>query len=176
VAHKLQIETIPNRKNSVIGRKSGSLTVIGTIHGDPGKCLVSCKCGTVKTIHRTNLKKFRSCGCQRIKLLKAAATTHGQSRTPEYRAFQAIHQRCENPKCHKYPLYGGRGIKVSKRWSGEHGFENFLKDAGKRPSPKHSLDRWPNNATGHYNPGNVRWATIQQQRINQRRVQLKNAA
>ena len=166
----MQIETVPRRKDSIIGRKSGSLSVIGTVP-DTGKCLVVCKCGTIKFIQKTNLKKFRSCGCLRLQLLKKAAITHGQSRTPEYKAFQAIHQRCENAKCHKYPLYGGRGINVSKRWSGEKGFEHFLADVGKRPSPKHSLDRWPNNESGNYEPGNVRWATIQQQRMNQRRMQ-----
>lgn len=166
----MQIETVSNRKNSIIGRKSGHLEVIGTVPHS-GKCLVSCKCGTIKLIQKTNLKKFRSCGCQHLILLRKAATTHGQSYTPEYRAFKAIHQRCENQKCHKYPLYGGRGIKVSKRWSGEKGFEHFLADMGKRPSSKHSLDRWPNNSTGGYFPGNVRWATVRQQRLNQRRVQ-----
>jgi hypothetical protein len=169
----MQIETVPHRKDSIIGRTSGSLKVIGAVPHS-GKCLVRCKCGTIKFIQKVNLKKFRSCGCQRIPLLKKAAITHGQSRTPEYKAFQAIHQRCENSKCHKYPLYGGRGIKVSKRWSGENGFEHFIADVGNRPSVKHSLDRFPNNDSGNYEPGNVRWATVLQQRLNQRR--MKKAA
>jgi hypothetical protein len=167
----MQIETVPRRKDSIIGRKSGSLEVIGAVPHS-GKCLVICKCGTIKFIQKVNLKKFRSCGCQRLALLKIAPVTHGQSRTPEYKAYLAMHQRCENKKCRKYPLYGGRGIKVSPRWTGENGFEHFIADVGQRPTPKHSLDRWPNNSTGNYENGNVRWATIQQQRINQRRVLL----
>lgn len=38
---------------------------------------------------------------------------------------------------------------------------------GPRPSKKHSLDRYPDN-NGHYEPGNVRWATREQQSRNKR--------
>ena len=45
-------------------------------------------------------------------------------------------------------------------------FEVFLKSVGKRPSKNHSLDR--RDATGHYEPGNVRWATLKVQARNKR--------
>jgi hypothetical protein len=48
-----------------------------------------------------------------------------------------------------------------------YSFAAFLAAIGPRPSPQHSLDRYPNN-DGHYEPGNVRWATRAQQGRNLR--------
>lgn len=64
--------------------------------------------------------------------------------------------RCTNPNNDFYDDYGGRGIRVCDRWL--QSFEAFLEDVGERPSPKHQLDRFPDN-DGNYEPGNVRWAT-----------------
>lgn len=38
---------------------------------------------------------------------------------------------------------------------------------GLRPSPLHSVDRWPDN-DGNYEPGNVRWAVLENQGRNKR--------
>jgi hypothetical protein len=73
--------------------------------------------------------------------------------------------RCMNPKAHRYDLYGGRGISVCERWV--ESFESFLSDMGQRPSDGHSLDRFPDK-DGNYEPGNVRWATHQEQMLNRR--------
>jgi len=92
---------------------------------------------------------------------------HGHSRrghqSAEYICWQAIKRRCLDPKRSKFEYYGGRGIKICDRW--ENSFENFLFDVGPRPSRKHSIDRFPNRH-GNYEPGNVRWATRQQQTDN----------
>jgi hypothetical protein len=50
---------------------------------------------------------------------------------------------------------------VCTRWDS---YDLFLADVGRKPSPKHSLDRIDVN--GNYEPGNVRWATEQQQQRN----------
>jgi len=94
------------------------------------------------------------------------ATSNGGP-TPEYISWAQMKSRCINPNNKKYPDYGGRGILVSPRWAGENGFENFLFDMGPRPKGT-TLDRWPNNTDGHYEPGNCRWGTDEQQTRNKR--------
>lgn len=89
------------------------------------------------------------------------AKTHGLSRKiPEYRAWINMKSRCFNPATPEFDRYGGRGITVCDKWA--NSFEAFFADVGARPSPKHSLDRWP-DPDGDYEPNNVRWATQQQQ-------------
>lgn len=58
-----------------------------------------------------------------------------------------------NPNHPSYPEYGERGMEFRFL-----DFQHFFDTLGPRPSPTHSLDRFPNN-DGHYEPGNVRWAT-----------------
>lgn len=82
--------------------------------------------------------------------------------TPEYRAWQSMRQRCYNPKLKNFANYGGRGIKVCKRWI--NSFDNFLEDVGLRPSASFSLNRIDND--GNYEPGNVEWASITDQNRN----------
>lgn len=85
----------------------------------------------------------------------------------EYGAWSGMCQRCTNPKDSNFKKYGARGIKIYARWLGKGGFTNFLADVGRRPSPEHSIDRFPDN-DGNYDPGNVRWATQVEQQNNRR--------
>jgi len=78
---------------------------------------------------------------------------HGQSLTPEYRAWREMIRRCYNRNCDAYPSYGGRGIAVCQRWCDS--LDAFLSDMGRRPSDKHELDR--ENNDGGYTPDNCRW-------------------
>lgn len=83
----------------------------------------------------------------------------------EYTSWQSMKAHCYNPNNLDYPNYGGRGIRVYVGWY--RSFEQFYHDMEPKPTPKHSLDRYPDN-DGGYAPGNCRWATPYEQRINQR--------
>jgi len=74
--------------------------------------------------------------------------------------------RCHNPRNPSYHNYGGRGIFVAQEWRDD--FLTFYAAIGDRPGPEYSLDRIDNNRG--YEPGNVRWATIQMQSVNKRRT------
>ena len=71
--------------------------------------------------------------------------------------------RCLNPNNKKYPIYGGRGILICKRW--QSSFYNFLEDMGK-VSKGHQIDRVDNS--GNYCKSNCRWTTRKQQGRNKR--------
>lgn len=79
-----------------------------------------------------------------------------------HRSWAHMIERTTNPHHVAFARYGGANppVKVCKRWCGEHGFENFLADMGKRPSGT-SLSRHLN--LGDYRPGNVEWGTRSQQ-------------
>lgn len=87
---------------------------------------------------------------------------HGMSNTPTYHSWHNMLQRCENPNYPEYKYYGGRGIVVCARW---HDFRNFFADMRIRPSGL-TLDR--KNNDGNYEPGNCRWSTLKEQRVNSR--------
>lgn len=120
-----------------------------------------CDCGGERAVYAGHLRdgSAKSCGC----LVGGNNRTHGMSKTPEYRAWDNARSRCYREKDRKYPLYGGRGIKMCDAW--RKSFEKFFADMGPRPSPNHTLDRYP-NGDGNYEPSNCRWATIEDQNNN----------
>jgi hypothetical protein len=133
-----------------------------------GYLLCVCDCG-VKVLRQRYyltraLKEGRliSCGCR----IGEWATKHGLFKSKEYRAWLNMKDRCSNPNNIRWDYYGGRGIKVCKRW--RQSFEAFFADVGPAPSPAHSLDRYP-DMNGNYEPNNVRWATASQQAHNRRK-------
>lgn len=82
----------------------------------------------------------------------------------EYQSWQAMKQRCYNPKNANYHSYGGRGITVCARWL--KSFANFMKDMGPKQPPAVTLERI--NVNGNYEPKNCRWATKFEQTQNKR--------
>lgn len=101
-------------------------------------------------------------------MAKHANTTHGGSYRAEYTHWKAMRYRCSKKTDVSYPLYGAKGVSVCARW--QNSFADFLADVGPKPTPKHTLDRYPNRK-GNYEPGNVRWATRSEQELNKDRYQ-----
>jgi len=131
--------------------------------------LCRCDCGNEKIISIAKLtpNNTRSCGCLQKECYgrNKGGLKHGMHKTPEYNAWRSMLKRCNLETTPHFYLYGGRGITVCERWLK---FENFLADMGLRPSQKHSLDRFPNNTDGNYEPDNCRWATASEQQRNRR--------
>jgi hypothetical protein len=86
---------------------------------------------------------------------------HGMRNSREYSTWNAMLNRCCNPRAKDYPKYGAKGIAVCPEW--RQSFEVFFSHIGPRP-PGTTIDRIDN--TKGYEPGNVRWATPRQQARN----------
>jgi hypothetical protein len=160
-------------KYNLVGQVFGKLTVERQ-DGKIGRRVAwFCKCecgGTVRTLGKSLRNgSTKSCGCLRFEAPKLANTTHGATvggkPTVEYFAYINAKRRCNNPKSQAYGRYGARGIEFKFK-----SFEEFIKEIGLRPSTEYSLDR--ENNDGHYEKGNVRWATYEEQ-ANNRHTSLK---
>lgn len=151
-------------KENFINKKFNQLTIIE----DLGRCpkwrkilvLCRCDCGKEKVLYLSHLKSGNTKSCGHYQ--KELPTTHGLSKTPEYRAYFGAKNRCENPNNNAYKDYGGRGIKFKFL-----SFEEFIGEVGLKPSEKYSIDRINND--GHYEIGNVKWSTSTEQNKNQRK-------
>ncbi len=167
---------IPPRMQDLTGKVFGRLTALH--YAGNYQWLCSCSCGTIKRVAGSHLRagSIVSCGCFQRECVAEMGRTrnrrHGESRHGrrelEWTAWSRMWQRCTNPKRKDWKHYGGRGVTVCERWAT---YENFLADMGRRPSSKHSIDRFP-DTNGNYEPGNCRWATWTEQARNRRNNKL----
>lgn len=117
-------------------------------------------CGTEKLISYDNLLKNKTAGCQSCSQPRTA---------PRWLLARvtAMKSRCQNPNDPGYSNYGGRGIEF--RFPTVVAGARYIRDSLGIHRDK-ELDRIDND--GHYEPGNLRWATRAQNTRNQRRARL----
>jgi hypothetical protein len=146
-------------KMDLSGIQFGYLRAIRYVGKKHWSC--QCVCGREVNVLTSSLNSgnSRSCGCRGNK---------PRSKPREFKAWRALLRRCNSHKDISYHNYGERGIRVCERW--QKSFKNFVEDVGRAPSLAHSIDRYP-NPDGHYEPGNVRWATAQEQGRNRSKRQ-----
>ena len=163
--------TLPKQARDLAGQRFGRLVALEPIGKNEHSLVLwrcECDCGKICEAESHSLLRGskRSCGCLRQEVTRQRSLRHGacinHGMSSEYHIWSSMRQRCENPKDKTFKDYGGRGIKVCKRW---HDFKNFYEDMGKKPKGK-SLDR--HNNDGNYCPENCRWATPHEQRVNSR--------
>jgi hypothetical protein len=138
------------RVGDMRGRKFGSKTVVGFagFRGSFAVWLCRCKCGRLSVIRGAFMGRYSSkCRCRKrfrpeIEKLQ--------------RVYREIIKRCYDPECELYPMYGGRGVKVCRRW--RESFEWFAEDMGPRPARNRVILR--RNPRGDYSPGNCYWGTV----------------
>ena len=143
------------------GMVFGNLTVESFSHSEKGRSVFNCIC-SCGTSHKTTGNRLmtgntESCGgyVHRSERL----TKHGKAGTQVHNAWIGIKQRCLNPNCDDFELYGAKGITISEDFKE---FINFYNEIGDPPkSSKWSVDRIDNNKG--YEQGNIRWATDGQQ-------------
>lgn len=155
------------KRLEIAGQKFNRLTAVRFIEGEQ-RWECRCDCGSISRVKAAKLRRgdIKSCGCLLVDFCKENFSTHGYARptapTNEYAIWGKIKSRCHNPNDSSYDRYGARGITVHPAWLED--FTAFFTYLGPRPSLRHSIDRIDGNKG--YEPGNVRWATKEEQANN----------
>ena len=165
-------------KEIPVGTRFGKLTVLN----EPGfgtKVTVQCDCGKPPyAIWRGSLRSGNSTQC------KGCAGGIQRRKDWEKRnpgipmrqdcplvdslntRFYQARGRCNNPRHQAYRDYGGRGIEF--RFDSFFDYYTHVTSLPGCGEPGLTIDRIDND--GHYEVGNLRWATVQQQGENTRRT------
>lgn len=123
-----------------------------------------CECGTKRIVGGNCLLRgqTKSCGCLHSETVSRRRFKHGMVRTPTFKSWSEMRNRCNNPNFKQFKDWGGRGITICPEWDT---FLRFFSDMGERPSGT-SLDR-KDNSKG-YSKENCQWSDKKTQNRNKR--------
>lgn len=167
------------------GQRFGLLTVAEGFGVDPARgalWLCRCDCGNELIRSTGELRRVKRAACRQCHLAHHAArcTKHGDTltkagpRSPLYKVWQSMRDRCENPDHRFSRYYGAKGVKVCPEWMEYAEFRDWAIANGYSHDPslsrgdQLSLDRI--DPAGDYAPQNCRWIPV---RENSRRAQVK---
>lgn len=170
------------KKLDLTGQKFNRLMAIrdtGEKQND-GKCiwLFKCDCGNEVKIAASRVKRgvIKSCGCLANEISSKRMidmhTTHGLWHNKMYNRAKGILERCNNPNNNSYKNYGGRGIKCLLGENIEDVICNLESIDGYFEGAQ--IDRINND--GHYEIGNLRWATASENTHNIRKLKSNNTS
>jgi len=169
IKRKYLAHTLPENAENLTQQRFGRWTVIAFSNSEfkHGKFwLCKCQCGQESVVMQSHLKtgKSLSCGCLQREKTTKWKTANGEPLRSERKIWTGIIKRCTDPSNISFKNYGGRGIKICDEWKNDFiAFANYI---GKKPSPKHEIDRINNN--GNYEPGNIQWSTRSRNSRNRR--------
>lgn len=158
----------------LIGKTFGRLTAVAklTDKADRHKYNCICSCGNAAKINKYSLLNgsTKSCGCLRAERLATSGLVvsgkvYGTPKYEVYLTWRNMWDRCTRTTNEAHALYKER--MPPEEWKD---FAVFFSHIGLKPGPEYSLDRIDNEKG--YGPGNVRWATQEEQVNNTRRTRL----
>jgi hypothetical protein len=148
----------------LLGTRYGSLEIISrAAQGSSSHLKVEVRCDRCKETHFALFNNIR-------KRPKTAACPHCNGRTPVtvpmwlYQRCQGQLQRCRNHNAAAWERYGGRGIEF--RFGSVNEAATWVAENLGIPGRTMQLDRIDND--GHYEPGNLHWATTVENQNNTR--------
>ena len=188
---------LSKKMKDISGQSYGSLTAVAPMRLSKFGTVIwqwQCKCGNTHEATAIQIKavakqatnpEVPSCGCVKIARAIEVHTKHGMSRTPLHAIWQAMKQRCYNPKHKLYYMYGGKGVTICDEWL--NSFESFAQWAeangwsqGKHIDKDISSDR--QNVSRSYGPDtclvmdgfeNVRYSSSRNNYANNPKLQIR---
>lgn len=135
-------------------------------------------CGSKRNAELRDRGLVRACqscsvsSARRQKKWNSTGVGHGESKTPLYRVWSAMIQRCTNPNNENYVRYGGRGIVICLEWMNFEAFRDWAFSHGYVKGLY--IDR--ENNDGNYGPENCHWVTSAKSAFNRPQTKLSIAA